>query len=50
MGLENDSWSSWYENGQKKDQGVYNNGLMSNNWEGWYPNGQMRYSGNYDED
>ena len=40
MGLENDSWSSWYENGQK-DQGVYNNGLMSNNWEGWYPNGQM---------
>ena len=26
----------WYENGQQKDFGSYQNGLMTGNWKGWY--------------
>lgn len=42
-------WTSWYENGQKKMQGEYRNGLQIGKLQWWYENGQIALQGSYED-
>lgn len=42
-----DTWESWYENGQIKDSGRVDNNNKTGGWKSWHQNGQLKDSGNY---
>ena len=46
-GIEEGLWISWYENGQKWEEGNYRNGEEEGLWLYWYDNGQKADEGNY---
>ena len=39
--------TSWYENGQKKEEVTYRDGEKDGLWTSWYENGQKSFVGNY---
>jgi uncharacterized protein len=41
-GLQHGLWHTYYENGNKQSEGVYDNGQMSGEWKFWYENSQIR--------
>ena len=40
-------WTWWYDNGQKKYQGNYDNGKKNGEWFEWTSNGELVISGFY---
>jgi antitoxin component YwqK of YwqJK toxin-antitoxin module len=40
-------YESWYENGQKSEEGEYVDGKMHGRWVAWYQNGQKEEEGEY---
>ena len=43
-------YATWYENGQKKDEGIYKGGKKEGLWISWFENGKIKYNGNYIND
>ena len=36
-------WTTWYQNGSKKETGIYAQGQKQSPWTAWYENGQKKY-------
>ncbi len=43
-----DTWSSWFESGEKKSEAFYEDGLKSGEYRVWYRNGKLQVYGNYE--
>ena len=39
-GIKSGKWTTWYENGQKKEEGTFKDGKLEGLVTGWYENGQ----------
>ena len=46
-GKINGSWMEWYDNGEKKYEGYYENGYRNGLWKGWHDSGQLWKEGFY---
>ena len=42
-----DTWSSWYETGEKKSEAYYVDGLKEGLYRVWHQNGQIQIKGHY---
>ena len=44
------SWNSWYQNGEKKNEKIWNEGVKDGKWISWFSNGnkmnEKRYENN----
>lgn len=40
-------WASWYQNGHKNSEAIYENGVMDGPYKVWHPNGQLMIEGQY---
>lgn len=49
VALQHGVWTTWHENGQKKEQGTFDFGKRIGKFMAWHPNGQKASEGNYDE-
>ena len=41
-GIKSGKWTTWYENGQKKEEGTFKDGKLEGLVTGWYENGQKK--------
>ena len=46
-GWEDGLWTKWYENGQKKEEGIPRKGKRNGLWTEWYENGLKKSEGLY---
>jgi len=44
---KDDQWITWYQNGQKQQQGFYNKGHKEDHWTFWYDNGDKKAERDY---
>jgi len=43
-------WVTWYDDGSKKESGMYRAGVREGSWKGWFNNGQKKYVLTYKND
>jgi antitoxin component YwqK of YwqJK toxin-antitoxin module len=48
--VKDGKYATWYQSGQPKNEGLYENGKLSGNWKNWYSNGQTESEYNYVRD
>lgn len=46
-GVQDGLWTSWYPNGQMKEEGHYENGMKSGMWVEWYEDGAIMWKGEW---
>ena len=46
-GAKQEKWTEWYENGQKRAEGTYKDGMPDGLWTSWDENGQKSTEGTY---
>lgn len=49
-GARQGPWASWYQNGSKNSEAIYNKGKMEGPYKVWYESGQTRIEGQFRED
>lgn len=47
--LQHGTWTTWHENGQKKEQGTFDFGKRVGKFMAWHPNGQKASEGMYED-
>lgn len=47
--LQHGTWTTWHENGQKKEQGTFDFGKRVGKFMSWHPNGQKASEGIYED-
>ena len=46
-GLANGLWVEWYDDFQKKEEGICKDGVREGPWKFWHSNGQLRWEGEF---
>jgi len=47
-GVHDGAWKEFYDNGELKAEGVYDNGVKTGVWNFYHPNGKLEQNGKYD--